>query len=303
MPYLLIGSESVLVKLGAVWKVLGALMLALLFHGAAAAADLPHPGRLAPASIIPSEIEGGAIASVGPGDTLYLTVYGQPELAAQVTIDASGRIVVPFLGELQVGGNAPSAIARRIADGLREQGYLNNPQVAIEVIRVRSRIASVLGDVAQPGRYPLEGPLTVLELLSKAGGLKETADDVAVVLRRDADAEGGQRRIEVFVGNRRLPDRPLQDLPLQAGDIVYVPQAKKFYVYGEVTRAGAYPMEPGLNVMKALSLAGGLTQRASERRIDISRQDLLSGELQKIRAKLDDPVAPGDVIYVDERFF
>ncbi|WP_124082238.1 SLBB domain-containing protein [Pigmentiphaga humi] len=286
-------------------KLWGLACLCLLSGGmgVAMAAELPHPGRLAPASVIPSEVGGGAIASVGPGDTLYLTVFGQQELSAQVTLDSRGHITVPFLGDMAVGGEAPSGIAKRIADGLREQGYLNNPQVAIEVVRVRSRIASVLGSVAAPGRYPIEGTLTLLELLSQAGGLKENADDVAVVLRKDDNAEGGQRRIEVFVGNKRLPDRTIQDVALQAGDVIYVPQARQFYIYGEVTRAGAYPMESGLNVMRALALAGGLTQRASERRISISRPDPDTGEQRKQRVKLDDPVAPGDVIYVDERFF
>ncbi|MBN9477832.1 MAG: SLBB domain-containing protein [Burkholderiales bacterium] len=279
-------------------------LVAWLALGAAYAADeMPHPGRLAPATIVPSEVEGGAVATVGPGDTLYLTVYGQPELAAQVTLDVRGHIVVPFLGDMAVGGEAPSAIAKRIADGLRQRGYLNDPQVAIEVLRVRSRMASILGSVAKPGRYPIEGSLTLLELLAQAGGLKDNADDVAVVLRKDVQAQGGQRRMELLIGNKSLPERPVEDLSLQAGDVVYVPQAKVFYIYGEVTRGGAYPMERGLNVMRALSLAGGLTQRASERRISISRPDPDTGEQRKQRVNLDDPVAAGDVIYVDERFF
>ena len=78
-------------------------LVAWLALGAAYAADeMPHPGRLAPATIVPSEVEGGAVATVGPGDTLYLTVYGQPELAAQVTLDVRGHIVVPFLGDMAV---------------------------------------------------------------------------------------------------------------------------------------------------------------------------------------------------------
>ncbi len=281
----------------------GVILAFMALQAASAADELPHPGRLAPASIIPSAVEGGAIASVGPGDTLYLTVYGQPELAAQVTIDVQGRIVVPFLGEMAVGGEAPSAIAKRIADSLRQRGYLNDPQVAIEVIRVRSRMASILGYVSKPGRYPIEGSLTLLELVAQAGGLKDGADDVAVVLRKDLQAPGGQRRLERTIGNRYLPSRPIEDLELRAGDVVYVSQAKVFYIYGEVTRAGAYPMEPELNVMRALSLAGGLTQRASERRISVSRPDPQTGEQRKHRVNLDDPVSPGDVIYVDERFF
>ena len=61
-----------------------------------------HPGRLAPSTMPMSEVEGGAVATVGPGDTLYMTVYGRPELSVQVTVDVNGRIVVPFIGPVAV---------------------------------------------------------------------------------------------------------------------------------------------------------------------------------------------------------
>jgi polysaccharide export outer membrane protein len=261
----------------------------------------PHPGRLAPASIVPSVVEGGAISVVGPGDTLYMTVYGQPELAAQVTVGAEGDITVPFLGAISAGGQSPSAIGRAIALGLEQKGYLRNPQVSIEVVKVRSRIASVLGEVERPGRYPLEGQISLLELLAMAGGAKTDAADVAVVLRRNKDQP--PTRLEVRIANRQAPGREIEDLSLQPGDVIYVVQVPRFYVYGEVNRAGAYPLNADFNVMRALSVAGGVTGRGSERRIELRRTDPKTGEVHKMRAQATDPILPGDVIYVDERLF
>lgn len=267
-------------------------------------AALPGLAQSLPqASYYPQSVLGGVVDSVGPGDTLSITVFGQPELNAQVTIDGNGDIVVPFLGRTRVLDMAPAAIGQHIADGLRRNGYLQDPQVAVEVAQVRSRVVSVLGEVARPGRYPLEGRLTLLEVLAVAGGLRDDAADTAVLLRQGASPTAGQQRQEVYVGNQKSPVQQVQDVELRSGDIVYVAQAARVYVYGEVLRGGAFAIEPGLNVMRALSLAGGLTQRGSQRRVTISRTDPDSGQVVRLRARLTDPVLAGDVIHVNERIF
>jgi len=285
----------------ALWKVLAGCVVAWVSVAHAQSEWSPHPGRLAPASVVPSLVEGGAISVVGPGDTLYMTVFGQPELAAQVTVGAEGDITVPFLGAITASGQSPAAIGRLIAEGLEKKGYLRNPQVSIEVVKVRSRIASVLGEVERPGRYPLEGRISLLELLAMAGGPKPDAADNAVVLRRNGEEK--PTRLEVRIANRQSPGREIEDLALQPGDVVYVVRVPRFYVYGEVNRAGAYPLDAELNVMRALSVAGGVTARGSERRIEVRRTDPVTGEVRKLRAQATDPVQPGDVIYVDERLF
>lgn len=243
----------------------------------------------------------GAVAVVGPGDTLSVSVLGQPELDARLTIDAEGRITVPFLGELDVSGLAPTEVGRRVAEGLRKGGYLQDPKVAVDVLRVRSRVASILGEVNRPGRYAIEGRLTLLELLAMAGGVREGASDTAVLIRPGIDPFT-QQRVELFVGNRQLPARQIQNVVLQAGDVVFLAQAPRFYVHGEVSRSGSFPVEPDLTVMRAIAIAGGMTQRASDGRISINRKGP-DGAIVKIKAKLDDAVLPGDVVFVDERFF
>ncbi|MFU1987202.1 SLBB domain-containing protein, partial [Bordetella avium] len=242
----------------------------------------------------------GAIAAVGPGDTLNITILGPNGSETRVTVDAEGQIVAPLIGDLRVSGLTPSAIGKRIAQDLRNKGYMTDPQVTVEVVAFRSRIVSVLGQVQRPGRYPIEGRMSVLELLAMAGGATDGAGEVATLVRR---ADGGNERLNLYVNNGQAPSRPLQDTELEPGDVVFVPEAPRFYVYGEVGKPGAYPIEKGLNVMRALSVAGGLTPRASDSRIDIHRTDPLTGATTDKRVSLTDTVQPGDVIHVNERFF
>ncbi len=258
------------------------------------------PAVAAPADNTMEQAIGGAIGAVGPGDTLGINIMGTSGGQVRATVDADGRVVVPMLGQVPASGLNPSTLARRIEQGLRSKGYMTDPQVAIEVLTLRSRIVSVLGQVARPGRYPIEGRLSVLELLAMAGGATNSAADVATLVRR---AGGGNDRINLYVGNRQSPSQTVQDTELRPGDVVFVPEAPRFYVYGEVGKPGAYPIEPGLNVMRALALAGGLTPRASDSRIDLNRSDALTGAVTGKRVTLTDAVQPGDVIHVNERFF
>jgi polysaccharide export outer membrane protein len=92
------------------------------------------------------------------------------------------------------------------------------------------------------------------------------------------------------------------DLELKNDDVVFVAQQKLFYVFGEVRKPGAYPMEPELNVMRVLSISGGVTDRGSMKRIRIHRKDP-DQKIREVTPDLGYPVLGGDVIYVDERLF
>ncbi len=260
----------------------------------------PRQAATAPVDPALEQAIGSAIGAVGPGDTLNINILGTGGTQARATVDADGQIVVPMLGNIRASGLTPAAIGKRIEQDLRSKGFMTDPQVSVEVVTLRSRIVSVLGQVARPGRYPIEGKLSVLELLAMAGGATGGAGDVATLVRR---AGGGNDRINLYVGNRQSPSQSLQDTELQPGDVVFVPEAPRFYVYGEVGKPGAYPLEQGLNIMRALAVAGGLTPRASDSRIVLNRTDALTGEITDRRAKLTDAVQPGDVIHVNERFF
>ncbi|KAF1045982.1 MAG: hypothetical protein GAK38_02685 [Xylophilus sp.] len=249
-------------------------------------------------------------ARIGPGDVLRITVLGQPDLSAEVGVNDRGSVAVALVGSVPVAGLTPAEAAARSAELLRSGGYLVRPEVSVDTVQVRSQLVSVLGEVRQPGRYPIPGRLTVLELLATAGGLTEQADTVVTLLRRPdggtspdpAPAAAGGARIPGRLGDGSgEPSRAPLDVELRSGDVVYVERKKLFYIHGEVNRPGAYPMEPGMNVMRAIALGGGMNLRASSRRIDINRT--VQGVPQKIRSDLNAPVLPGDTVFVNESIF
>ena len=259
------------------------------------------PGTLSTLALPSSAVTN---TRVGSGDVLRVTVFGQPDLSAEVGVNDKGILTLPLIGGVEVTGLTTSEISARVADALRKGQYLRNPEVSVEVVQLRSQMVSVLGEVSRPGRYPIPGHLSVLELLATAGGLTAQADQTVTLLRRKTDngGTGSDVRIPILLGETNATARSPLDIELNSGDVVYVNKKKLFYIHGEVNRPGSYPMEQDMNVMRAISLGGGMTQRASQRRIYINREMPDKG-VEEIKAKLSDPVLPGDVVYVNESLF
>ncbi len=82
---------------------------------------------------------------------------------------------------------------------------------------------------------------------------------------------------------------------------ITVQQYRSFFVDGEVSRPGSYVYEPGLTLAKAVSLAGGMTDRASRRKIFLTRE--INGDKSRTRVEMSQTIEPGDVIEIEERFF
>jgi len=116
-------------------------------------------------------------------------------------------------------------------------------------------------------------------------------------------AAGGNENVTVIRnGESQKVSSLAKDFELQSGDTLYVDRGPTFYIYGEVTRAGAYPVQPGLTVMQAISLSGGITPRGSERRLKMRRPGP-DGQVVETDAKLQDQVKADDVIFVREALF
>lgn len=260
----------------------------------------------APTTAAPTRPNREQEAPLGVGDQIAITVFGQPDLSAEVTVGETGFIMVPLVGTLNVLNLSAAQLETLVARRLKEGGYLKNPGVSAQIRQLRSQQVSVMGEVQRPGRYPLQGRMTVLEALATAGGLTQRADRQVVLLRKSdtpASADLGAReeiRIQLDTTGGGL--RGQIDAALKNDDVVFVGVQKQFYVLGEVRRPGAYPMEPGMNVMKALSIGGGITERGSSRRIKIHRTDDQKVSREQ-PATLTTPVEPDDVIHVDERLF
>jgi polysaccharide export outer membrane protein len=238
---------------------------------------------------------------VGEGDVLRVTVYDHPDLTTVTRVSGEGTILFPLLGEVKVAGLSVSQLSERIARLLAD-GYIVSPQVSIFIEEFRSQKATIMGEVNKPGLYELKGNTTFLEVLSKAGDLTKDAGDKAII-KRKAGIPGKKEKI-ITIDLSRLVEMgdTSQDVPILDGDSIYVVKAGVFYVTGEVKKPDSYKFEEGTTVLKAITMAGGFTDKAATGKVRIIRKLKGKEELQE-KVKLDEPVLPDDVIVVPESFF
>lgn len=251
------------------------------------------------------------VSGPASGDLVRVTVYGQPDLTTLARVSQENTITFPFIGQVKVGGISSAQAQTNIASALERKRIVRNPQVNILVEGLSSGdLVTILGQVRQPGRYPLSGESfiethTLLDLLAVAGGTTDSANTRVRIFRVGAaEQTDGGTGLPLEVDMHELMNGGNlgnANLVLRSGDIVVVPEADAFYIYGQVNRPGRYPLQKGMMVMHAISVGGGVTDRGNESGLVVTRTE--NSQQKKINAKLDDPLRAGDVIYVKERFF
>lgn len=268
--------------------------LAAVLAGLALLALTPAHGREAGAPEAAQEYR------LGPGDGLKISVFQNPDLSLETRVSETGAISYPLIGSVQVGGQTIAAAEKAIADGLRNGGFVLQPQVTIVLQQVRGAQVAVLGQVARPGRYPLESTaMRVTDALALAGGMAPQGGDKVILT---GQRNGRRVRAEIDVAELFVTWTPEKDVPVMAGDTLYVNRAPQVYVYGEVQRAGAYRIERQMTVLQALALGGGLNPRGTERGVRIHRRGE-DGVVRVINPQLNDLVQADDVIVVREALF
>ena len=170
-----------------------ALLLGVLLAGAApakAAGPLPQQ----PLNLSVDTSAPRPDAAITPLDHLTVTVFREPDLSvADVAVDESGSLILPLVGAVNAAGKSTAKLSTEIADRLKR--YLRDPQVAVTVKQAASRRVTVTGSVVQPGVYPLEGRLTLLQAVALAQGPSQVASlDQALIFR----VKDGQRSAARF---------------------------------------------------------------------------------------------------------
>jgi len=251
----------------------------------------------APAAVSPAEMR---LESLGMGDRIRVTVFRNPELTTEARVSEKGTILFPMVGEVEVAGLTPDQAAQRIGDKLRAGRYVVNPEVTVSTMQVNSRQVSVLGSVVKPGRYAIDSTnMRLTDFLASAGGIAPTGSDRVTIL---TNRDGRPEKLEVDVAEIFRNGDLSHNVSLQPGDTIFVERAPMVYVYGEVQKGGSYRLEPGMTVMQAIAMGGGITPRGTERGIKISRPDGHGGT-RRIEAHLTDRVQADDVIQVQESLF
>ena len=285
-------------------------MKLLLFLAAAACVLAQAPPRS------PTADAGGAnlpAQKIGPNDLIAVSVYDAPELTRTVRVGADGLVRLPILKrQIKADGLMPGELESAIANALRAEQILIDPFVTVTIAEYNSRPISVAGAVRQPLTFQANNPVTLLEAITRAGGLSpEAGAEILVSHPKTASDSAGPPLVQ------RIPVKGLIDsanpalnLRLTGGEEVRVPEVGKFFVLGNVRRPGAFPMQGNteISVLKALASAEGLSPLASKEAY-IYRREGAAGSKNEIPVPLkkildrkapDMPLMADDILYVPD---
>jgi len=243
---------------------------------------------------------------VGAQDLIKITVFDEPTMSGSYRVDTDGSFQYPMLGRVAVGGMRIREVEQMLKTKL-EDGYIKRAQVAVDVEQFRSRSIFVVGEVRTPGKYLMTAQMSLIEALAAAGSTTATASSEVMILRpRDAGSAQALTPEQVdqsSVTRVNLADLQLgrlsHNVTLVEGDTIFVPKADKFFITGQVRSPGAYTFERGLTVLQAISLAGGLTEKGSSRRIKVVRS--VKGKKTQQGIDLADAIQPGDTLVIPQR--
>lgn len=169
---------------------------------------------------------------ISPLDLLEISVFGAPDLDNSYQVDIEGHLRLPLVGKVKATGFTASELAANLEARLGEK-YLQSPEVTVRISEARKRYVTLDGSVKNPGMYPVEGQLTLLQAVALSGGPTEGADPRRVVVFRQI---GGQRNAAAFdLKKIRMGDAV--DPVVFANDIVVVDGSEARRTYGEFLKS------------------------------------------------------------------
>ena len=234
---------------------------------------------------------------LGGRDLIEIRVFEHPELSLQARVEADQSVLLPIVGKVFIGGISEQDAAKIIETAYIAGGVVRNAAVTVRVVEFASKRVSVLGFVGSPGTYTLDRPSTVADLLARAGGPTPDGADYLVFTNYDTET-GKSERIRLEVQDILGLSDAAQNMTVDEGDILFVPKADVFYIYGEVKQAGVFRLYPGITVEQALATAGGVTELGKASSIRRRNED---GKMKKV--ELTEVVRSGDVLHVPQRIF
>lgn len=210
-----------------------------------------------PVARVQAQTQGLPEYQLVPGDSVQITVLGEPDLTRAVTLRPDGRITMPLIGDIVATGLTPTELSQRIATALK--AFLRDPQVSVQVTGYQRAVVYLVGQFTRPGTVDIQKGWTVMEVLAVAGGVTPRA----AVRRATLIRRGTGQTINVDLDRLLKGDRSA-DIPVEPGDILMVPSLQnRVLLLGSVSRPGAYDLDEGGRIMDALALAGGPLDRSA----------------------------------------
>jgi len=245
---------------------------------------------------------------LGPGDHFAFLVRGREDISREEIIVApDGQVALPRVGIMNVKGRTLREVTEELTKALG--AYYDKPEVTLVMKAYNNNRVFVLGRVAVPGAVNFQGPGTLLEALSLAGGIP--ADTAKSFLSRCMIVRG--KDLIMWIDLKELLEQGNMSLNarLQNGDVIFIPQSEDqlAFVLGEVRNPGIVPLRSQLTLMDAVMTAGGPTKGANMRDIFLVRQVGGKGVVERINFKelvghanftKNYILRAGDLIYVPE---
>jgi polysaccharide export outer membrane protein len=237
---------------------------------------------------------------VGPQDRLNINVLNLDVFSAQnVLVDNDGTFMYLDLGRIHATDKTLREIGAAVRDLLIEKKQHTGPTVTVDVATYRPQLVYVTGAVANPQALTIRGNETLMTVLARAGLIQASGPTVEVTRNKPIP---GQK----FVFNRKDLEMGIADFALQDQDAVFVPEALKVFVTGEVRSPGPVDVGRGeMTLLQVITLAGGITDKGSKGKIEVFRKDT-NGKEMKVKVdtkKLTTIIKPGDTVNVGKRWF
>ncbi len=229
--------------------------------------------------------------TIGPRDVLKIIVWGQDDLTREYPVDQDGLVPFPLVGRVKAAGLTVREFAGRLTE-LLEKDYLVNPQVSVSVKEYLSRKVHVLGEAERPGLFYLTGSTTILEILSKAGGLSKMAGKQLVLVRSQPSAGGagaGNTILRLDLDKVQAGD-VAQNIRMEDEDTIFIPKANAFFVLGEVKTPGTFPLDKEITALEAVIIAGGFNEKAAPTGVKLIRRTP-DGKQETVSLDLSGPVS------------
>ena len=248
---------------------------------------------------------------LGPRDLVEIKVLEIPELNVERRVSDRGTVALPLIGDFVVDG-LTTAEARTKLETLLKEKYVNRADVSIVVKDFANKPVTVVGAVHRPGPLTISGRWSLLQAISAAGGMTDTAGRKIYVLRQ---AENGLTdTLEISTDDLFRSASQMWNIPIYPSDVVNIPARStvRIFCIGEVKTPGAveFTTDDRITLLSVLAKAGGLTDRASKT-IRIKRRDASGRDVETVvdykrvlSGKDVDPVLRADdVVVIKESFF
>jgi polysaccharide biosynthesis/export protein len=239
---------------------------------------------------------------ISAGDLLDVSVFDTPDLSGKLRVDENGNIALPLAGDLAVSQMTAEQAGRAIEAKLLRTEILKDPHAVVTVLEYSTQGVTLLGEVKQPGVYPLLGPHSLLDLISAAGGFTPDAGELVTITHR---AEPNSP-VVLKVGTKAGSTVGFS-VDIRPGDTIMVSHAGIVYVVGDVGKPGGFLIQRNghLTVLRAMALAQGPNRTAALNSAKLIRQtddgrEELAVPLRKILSNKapDQTLADGDILFI-----